>query len=43
MFPWPSADGRSDAAPLAAPRGLRLGAAHPDVCQQVHQLQSSGW
>lgn len=40
MFPWPSADVRSDAALLAAHRGLRLGAANPDVSQQVHQLQS---
>ncbi len=33
MFPRPSVDGQSDAAPLAVPWGLRLGAAHPDVRQ----------
>lgn len=43
QFPWPSADARSDAAPLAAPWSLRLDAAHPHVRQQVHQLQSCGW
>lgn len=42
-FLWPSGDPQSDAAPLAAPRGLWLGVAHPDVCQQVHQLQSYRW
>lgn len=42
-FLWPPADAHSDAAPLAAPRGLWLGVAHPDVRQQVHQLQSYRW
>lgn len=40
---WPSADPRSHAAPLAAPRGLWMGAAAPHVRQQVPQLQSCRW